>query len=765
MRCSIALFACLPVLLITGGAIADTLTVGPDGSWDYLVIQDAIDASANGDTILVYPGVYSNPSAYTLLDTKGKAITITSAKGPSQTTLTSVSSYAQAILCRGGETPATIISGFTVQNFTGAGGGSAVNIEDSSPTIINCRFISNRDLGAGRGPVLVSYGSPSFTDCSFVGNSIEGNYGGAVNVSNDVDDDDEVEFINCSFIGNEGVYGGAVSVFGTCRFIGSRFQNNAASAGGAIYISTEYSSVEIGSTLFCENQGGDISGKWADLGGNSFEPSCPCDGDVVRVPDDYPTIQSAIDANGSCDVIEVAPGTYYETLEFISFADVTLRPSEAGGTVTVDAAGLGRVMTMGGGGGTIRIEDFTITGGVANGDGLDGVGGGVYFSDQYYVTLERCTITANQAGYGGGACGYVGGQGSSIIDCVFSNNSASYAGGLYAILRDNPDQGEGGAVPQILNCTFESNTAADEGGGVIAGPYDLSAAAVIRDCLFSKNTAARGGGFSNSNSFPNPEAPLELNNCTFTGNTASDRGGAIDVCDENAVRIIDSLVQGNTANYYGGGICVNEDSWGDPYGGQVVAINTQFVANQATFGGGLWLGYSCEADLTDSLFLDNEAGYGGAVYASEPVEHVEILDTTFTGNTAFQGGALFGFETIWDISGSTFEENTAEQAGGAIYNFASVSEIGTSLFCSNSPDDIFGAWNDNGNVTFEDICGGVTFCVGDTNEDLNVDVLDLLYVILVWNTDNPLADFNGDGYVDVMDLLTVIANWNQCNKA
>ena len=65
-------------------------------------------------------------------------------------------------------------------------------------------------------------------------------------------------------------------------------------------------------------------------------------------------------------------------------------------------------------------------------------------------------------------------------------------------------------------------------------------------------------------------------------------------------------------------------------------------------------------------------------------------------------------------------------------------------------------------MTFEEVCGSPAVCPGDTNTDYNVDVLDLLYVILVWNTDNELADFNDDGFVNVMDLLQVISNWGDC---
>ena len=51
---------------------------------------------------------------------------------------------------------------------------------------------------------------------------------------------------------------------------------------------------------------------------------------------------------------------------------------------------------------------------------------------------------------------------------------------------------------------------------------------------------------------------------------------------------------------------------------------------------------------------------------------------------------------------------------------------------------------------------------GNTNEDYDVDVLDLLYVIAVWGTGNPAGDFNDDGWVDVDDLLLLITNWGPC---
>ena len=85
-------------------------------------------------------------------------------------------------------------------------------------------------------------------------------------------------------------------------------------------------------------------------------------------------------------------------------------------------------------------------------------------------------------------------------------------------------------------------------------------------------------------------------------------------------------------------------------------------------------------------------------------------------------------------------------------------------FCANSPTHLIGAWDDLGGNSFSDECdlGEPAFCAGDVNQDYDVDVLDLLYVIAVYNTDNPAGDLNGDGWVDVADLLFLIGAWGEC---
>jgi hypothetical protein len=41
-------------------------------------------------------------------------------------------------------------------------------------------------------------------------------------------------------------------------------------------------------------------------------------------------------------------------------------------------------------------------------------------------------------------------------------------------------------------------------------------------------------------------------------------------------------------------------------------------------------------------------------------------------------------------------------------------------------------------------------------------VVDLINVLLAWDTADPQADVNGDGAVDVVDLIEVLLAWGAC---
>lgn len=126
----------LALLFIPAVAFSATIKVPAD----YPTIQQAIDAAAIGDTVLVSPGTYIEN-----IDFTGKDITVTSSDGPAVTVIdgSQPSNYDYACVVRmiSGEGPNAVLSGFTLTKgfgFYGAWGsyhGGGIYIADSDPTI------------------------------------------------------------------------------------------------------------------------------------------------------------------------------------------------------------------------------------------------------------------------------------------------------------------------------------------------------------------------------------------------------------------------------------------------------------------------------------------------------------------------------------------------------------------------------------------------------------------------------------------------------
>ena len=119
--------------------------------------------------------------------------------------------------------------------------------------------------------------------------------------------------------------------------------------------------------------------------------------------------------------------------------------------------------------------------------------------------------------------------------------------------------------------------------------------------------------------------------------------------------------------------------------------------------------------------------------------------------------------SVSSLTACTVSNNIGKISGGGIYSVLSYAALEDNVFCSNEPTDLVGAWKDLGGNIFDDDCDSDPgFCGGDTNQDYNVDVLDMLYILAVWGTSNPAGDINVDGMVDISDLLEVIRNWGPC---
>lgn len=142
----IQLLALMLLLTVTGYSA----TLNVPGT--YVTIQDAIDAAADGDVVLVEAGTYLG-----CIDYLGKKITLRSVSGPELTVIDG-ESLDTVVSFINGEDKDAVLEGFTVTNGDNNGGGG-VNCLNSSPTIQG-NIIRNNLAGHGGG-IYCSGSAPS----------------------------------------------------------------------------------------------------------------------------------------------------------------------------------------------------------------------------------------------------------------------------------------------------------------------------------------------------------------------------------------------------------------------------------------------------------------------------------------------------------------------------------------------------------------------------------------------------------------------------
>ncbi|MBY5162236.1 fibronectin type III domain-containing protein [Salsipaludibacter albus] len=217
---------------------AVTWRVGPPGTSaqvDFALVQDAIDAAADGDVVEVLPGEYAE-----LLDFGGKAITVRSTNGPEATVLNGYRD-GTVVTFDDDEGPASVLAGFTIRGglgsvSLGSGEGGGVRIDRASPTVRDNVVVDNAACsGAG---IAVAFGSPIIADNTIRDNfrqgcsggsggggiRVRGDGGGTTTITGNVIADNHL---------NGGGPGGGIDLFaaGAVEIIGNHITGNTVSYG------------------------------------------------------------------------------------------------------------------------------------------------------------------------------------------------------------------------------------------------------------------------------------------------------------------------------------------------------------------------------------------------------------------------------------------------------------------------------------------------------------------------------------------------------
>jgi hypothetical protein len=279
---------------------------------------------------------------------------------------------------------------------------------------------------------------------------------------------------------------------------------------------------------------------------------------------DAPTIQAGIDSTVSGDSVLVAPGTYFENINFLG-KDVVVKSLQGPeatklvGNTQVETATV--AMRSGEGSGAV-IQGFTITGGRT----------GVNIRDAQGMVLGNI-IEENQ-GAGGVFCSTVNSQvtlSPMIKDNVIRNNIADTNGGGIGvdgyltprilgnvIVGNRTGFGDGGGIYLIFitpgaivsGNRVEGNVAADHGGGIYAGwgtNGSGSASIEIFQNIIRGNIAhGRAADFEGGGGIWLGATGGSIHHNTIVGNSSSDdaggAGGGIAVVEETSVVIEQNII-------------------------------------------------------------------------------------------------------------------------------------------------------------------------------------------------------------------------------
>ncbi len=388
---------------------------------------------------------------------------------------------------------------------------------------------------------------------------------------------------------------------------------------------------------------------------------------TIHVPADFADIQAAIDDPNTVggDEVVVASGSYLltATIDFKGKA-ITLRSASGDPNDTLlDGQNtiFHVIQCISGEGPDTILSSFTITGGNANGSGIDSGGGGM-----------RNTTSS-----------------PTVENCIFYENHASNAGGgIFNTSSSNPT---------ITNCIFNGNTTDRSGGGM----YNNHSDPTVLNCIFSGNGALQGAGMWNA-----VNSPI-VTNCIFNGNMADTSGGGIANADSSNPIVTNCAFNGNSAGSAGAGIY---NSVSNP-----TLTNCTFSGNMATGGGdggGIWNNVMSFPTLTRCVFSENTARFGGGMFNDNSSPIVEYC--IFGSNSAsLSGGGMFnsGSNSQPAVTYCTFNGNMGDEGGGGMYNDAASPTVTGCAFRGNTAGiDGGGMHNDQGSSN-----PTVTNCLFDSN--------------------------------------------------
>jgi len=727
---------------------------------DYASVQQAVNHSDDGDTVLVQPGTYYQTFSFTgHRITVGSLFLTTGNVSYIPSTIIDGAAATTVVKFENGEDSTASIVGFTIQNGDTMTGGGIRCSWNSSPTI-HYNIITGNSSSRGAGIYCGSNSNPIIRENQIIANECTG-WGGGMYCT-----DSDPVIMNNDITGNSGSTGGGIFCTGNSQpmISGNLIRNN---VGSGIYVSGGASPIITSNT---------ISGNSANDGGG-----IRCVSGATGL-----ICGNLITQNTSGGSLNGGAGIACDNANPIIRDNVIFRNivsewnSQAGGILCEDCSPMivNNVIVQNEaycGGGIAMIScNSEITNNVLS-DNIATYGGGIYMH-QAYPRLTNNIIWAD----------------SSIINTPeiylhspnYSNPTITYCviqGGwegignldqdplfrdpenddyhLMAVECGDPfdspciDAGNPHFLDDTLDCSHGLATSFSDigayGGGdasgiVIEVPYNYETIQEAIDHSYDGDTIlASYGTYVETIDFKGRDIILGSFFLT-TGDTElipltvidGDTGGSVvtfENCEDSTAAIIGFTIR-NGLNDYGGGIYCDSanptirNNWivenvATNSGGGIYCNNSAspriydnlIGENNAEWGGGIFCWWNCSPIIRSNVIEGNSAGSGAGILCnvgSDPV----ITNNLIVGNCADidGGGILCWIGSSATITNNTISRNTAT-SGGGIHCYISNSIITNSIFWAdsavNGPEiynyggspaftycDIQGGWTGQGNI-------------------------------------------------------------------
>ena len=247
-----------------------------------------------------------------------------------------------------------------------------------------------------------------------------------------------------------------------------------------------------------------------------------------------------------------------------------------------------------------------------------------------------------------GAVFIIGAGNPAISDLTVQNGRSVNGGAVF--VNTNTE-------PTFTNVVFDYNTATNNGGALF---MNSGTAVTIQKSQFSNNDATNGGGAIYMNG-----GTLTLDQSRFITNTANSSGGGALTLNNGLLTAQNNLFHNNIApSGRGGAVRLNN-------GTAFLDFNT-WVDNSAAVDGGGVYNHAAAATIKNSIFADNTAVSGSAVYGNGGTTTLDYLnlwqnDTNVpAGSHSVTGDPLFADEMFRLGTGSPAIDTAAPDSTLAV---------------------------------------------------------------------------------------------------